>query len=134
MKYIVHIFTLILCTLLVGCVGGNREPETSELTVNATEFEFTPDEVTVPAGSEVNITLVNDGQLTHDLTVMVLGYSTVPPFTDEDQENTLFTIRANAGETEQLTFEVPSEVGTYQIVSSLPGYLEAGMQASFIVE
>jgi uncharacterized cupredoxin-like copper-binding protein len=87
-------------------VGGAREIE-----VVTRDFSFSPTELTVPAGTTVNVVLVNDGDLLHDLTIPALG----------------FRLEASPGTRTSSSLTVASQ-GTYQFICSVPGHREAGME------
>jgi len=90
--------------------GSAAIPGAAEVTVVASEFRFEPSTITIPAGEAVNITLVNEGALPHDLTIPALGVRVV----------------AGPGGQETVGLARPPG-GTYEILCSLPGHAEAGM-------
>ena len=62
-------------------MGGSRAgraqapvPGAPDIEVVTRDFSFSPTELTVPAGTTVNVVLVNDGDLLHDLTIPALGF------------------------------------------------------------
>lgn len=82
----------------------------SEVEVTATEFAFTPGELTVTVGEPVNLSLVNAGDLAHDLVIPDLG------------------VRLAVGPGRQATTGIELEkVGSYQFSCSYPGHAAAGM-------
>ncbi|HDK45099.1 MAG TPA: hypothetical protein ENG94_02330 [Actinobacteria bacterium] len=105
-----------------GQMGGHRMhedwdsngpaaiPGAGEVRVVASEFRFEPPTITIPAGEAVNLTLINEGALLHDLTIPALGIRVVA---EPDRQTTV----GLAG--------LP--VGTYETLCSLPGHAEAGM-------
>lgn len=81
-----------------------------ELTVLARDYSFEPADLTVTTGSPVNLTLVNEGRVPHDLAVRDLG------------------IHVTAGPGERATTGfVVDQAGTYEIVCTYPGHAAAGM-------
>lgn len=91
-------------------------PGAPTVTVTATEFAFSPSQVTLPA-SGANLTLVNKGALPHDLTVPGLGVRIV----------------AAAGQTTTVGVRnVPA--GTYPAYCSIPGHADAGMRMTIVVQ
>ncbi|HZJ49640.1 MAG TPA: cupredoxin domain-containing protein [Actinomycetota bacterium] len=52
-------------------------PGAREITVVADEFRFSPSRIEVPSGEPVNITLVNEGDSPHDLTISSLDFQLV---------------------------------------------------------
>jgi len=98
-----------------------------------TEFAFSPSSNSVSAGSEVALTLSNDGTLDHNWVLMVADYTVTTPFDDSDQAKVFAETTVAAGDSTTFTFTAPSEAGTYQVVCSIPGHLEAGMEASLTI-
>jgi plastocyanin len=99
-------------------MGGSRAgraqapvPGAPDIEVVTRDFSFSPTELTVPAGTTVNVVLVNDGDLLHDLTIPALG----------------FRLEASPGTRTSSSLTVASQ-GTYQFICSVPGHREAGME------
>ncbi len=129
------LFTLMLLMLAAlafsGC-GGSSGPV--EVSVQMSEFAFTPTSFTVPAGGEVNLTLVNSGALEHNFFIMKAGTTVVDAWADSDAVNAYFQHEQTpAGETVPLTFTAPTEPGEYQYLCSVPAHLQQGMQGIMTV-
>ncbi|HSJ85413.1 MAG TPA: cupredoxin domain-containing protein [Acidimicrobiia bacterium] len=93
-----------------GQTTGDVIEGASETEVTATEFAFSPDELTVMVGEAVNLTLINAGDLPHDLVIPDLG------------------VRLAVGPGGQATTGVEVDrAGSYQFLCSYPGHAEAGM-------
>lgn len=101
---------------------GNRQTTGSvidgaiEEEVTATEFGFSPDELTVAVGEPFNLSVINAGDLPHDLVIPDLGVRI-----DVRPDG-----RVSAG------LEV-DEVGSYRFLCSYPGHAEAGMTGMLTV-
>jgi plastocyanin len=112
----------IAATLALSACGDDGEPfDATSLTgtpVSMTEMEFAPDQLTVNAGEEVEIALVNDGSVKHNLSIDEV---------DVDKD-----LSANDGES--VTFTAPDSPGEYKIYCAIPGHESAGMTATLIVE
>ena len=86
------------------------------VTVTATDLRFSTAEITLASG-ETNLTLVNDGRLPHDLTVLALGIRVV----------------AGPGQTTTVGLrDLPA--GTYAGYCSVAGHADAGMRIAVVVE
>lgn len=127
---------LLFAALLSACAGGSAP---TKVTVTMTEFGFEPNVINVTAGSPVELTLVNEGAVEHDFVIDIIPVTNVSDsssgdhqMTDEHSEYDLHTSTA-AGETSTLTF-TPTESGTYKIICSVPGHLDAGMTGELIVK
>ena len=128
---------ILLAVLLSACAGGSA-PAT-KVTVNMTEFAFTPNVITVSAGQPVELTLINDGAVEHDFVVEIVPVDDVSTegmemdhMSGDHEEYDLHSATA-AGSTSTLRFTV-TEPGTYKIICSVPGHLDAGMVGELIVE
>lgn len=96
---------------------GNVIEGATEKEVAATEFAFSPDELTVAVGEPVNLTLVNAGDLPHDLVIPELD------------------VRLAADTGGQATTGVEfDQVGSYQFVCSYSGHADAGMNGLLTVK
>jgi len=127
------ILTLSLLLALTACGGGTSAPSTS-ISVTLTDFQFTPNTFTVPAGAQISFTAVNNGADEHSFVIMKPGDEVKDHFTDANMQNAYWKYLAiEPGQTVTDTFTAPSDPGTYQIVCAVPGHFEAGMVAKLIV-
>jgi uncharacterized cupredoxin-like copper-binding protein len=94
-------------------------PGATEVRVQMANFGFTPNEIRLPKGIEVNLTLVNPAAtgVQHDLTVPALGIHLV----------------TNAGETRTVGLRGLA-AGRYDAYCAVPGHADLGMRATIIVE
>lgn len=95
--------------------------QTLKFEVSGTEYSFNPSQLTVPAGSRVQITFKNEGKIPHNWAIPSLGVT---------------TRTINAGETDVVTFTAPKEPTTAPIRSecTLPGHAERGMVGTLVVK
>ena len=132
-KVVVCTGVLIFCGLLAACSGGGSAVSTS-IKVTMTDFQFTPNSFTVPAGQKINFTATNNGGVEHSFVIMKLGYQVNANFSDQDNKNVYWEQTSiPVGQTVNATFTAPSEPGQYQIVCAVPGHIEAGMVAKLSV-
>lgn len=123
------VFLAATALLLAGCGPGSVDLE-----VTMTDFDFTPANVSAPAGAEVNLTLVNDGTVEHEWVLVEQGEMIEAPFGDEDEDKIYWEGEVEPGDSETFTFTAPSEPGEYQVVCGIAGHLEAGMEGTLTVE
>lgn len=140
--------------VLAGC--GTAQPDTDvEMTMK--EFGFDPEEVVLPAGEEVTLTLANDGDVRHEFMagreVMTDGDTpngymedffhdvdvTVEPddavVEDDHDDHAGFMLLLEPGDRVEVTFTVPEDkVGEWEIGCFEPGHYDAGMHAALTVE
>ena len=117
---------LIGSMFLIACGGGGGESVTT-LDVDMTDYKFTPDVFTVPAGAEITIDLKNSGIHPHEFRV------------DENVDRygnstEYWSAIAYPGESKSLTFTAPSKPGKYAIKCSAPGHAQAGMVGTLFVK
>jgi outer membrane protein assembly factor BamB len=94
-----------------AAAGGSTSINVSTIDIN-----FDPKELSIPADTDVTITVTNEGMLQHDFVI----------------ENTDFaTELLDSGNTFDLVVNLPA--GTYTYFCSVPGHREAGMQGTLTV-
>lgn len=121
-------------TVVAGLLLGACGPQQVSISAAMSEFQYDPPNWEVPANSLVTLTLTNDGTALHTWTLMESGYTVTPPFTADDKAHVLQAFQVDFDQTQTFTFTAPSQPGTYEIVCSEPGHLEAGMMGSLTVK
>lgn len=94
-------------------------PGAPEVRVQAANFSFSPNEIRLPKGTDVNLTFTNPAGtgVVHDFSAPALGIH----------------IAANPGETKTVGLRgLP--VGRYDAYCSVPGHADLGMRATVVVE
>ena len=84
--------------------------------IDAFDIYFEPKQVTIPANTDVTISLPNKGVSAHDFSIDALGISVALP----------------PGETQTVTINAPA--GTYEFYCNVPGHKEAGMRGTLTVQ
>ena len=123
-------FMLSLALFLTSCGGAGS---TTNLSVTMTEFMFSPNEFTIPAGQDITLELANNGTVTHDFIIMKHGTEVGQDFGDEDEPNVYWKAELEAGSSGTYTFTAPNEPGEYQVVCGAAGHYLAGMVGKLIV-
>jgi len=121
---------LVFLLTLAGCGGGGSS---TKLKVNLTEFMFSPNDFTVPAGQEITLELSNTGAVVHDFIIMKYGKNVSDAFGEEDAPNVYWMAELEPGVSNTYTFTAPSEPGDYQVVCGIAGHFQAGMVATLTV-
>lgn len=124
---------IVASLLLAGLTLVACGPKTASISADLTDFQFTPKSWEVPAGSEVTLTLTNNGTVEHEWVLFEKGYEVSMPFDDNDEGHIYWEGEVEAGESETFTFTAPSDPGTYQIVCGIPGHIESGMTGTLTV-
>jgi uncharacterized cupredoxin-like copper-binding protein len=128
---ILPVVTMLLAVALAAC--GSSGPSKS-IRVMMTDFAFSPNTFTVPAGEQISLAITNDGGVTHSFIIMKAGKQVQGHFAEDDQANVYWEEAAiDAGKSVKDNFTAPSEPGEYQIVCGVAGHFEAGMVAKLIV-
>lgn len=91
-------------------------PDAGEVTVEAGEMWFEPATVEVTAGEPVNLTVVNTGQVRHDLTI--------------DELDLRIEVASGQRDTAGLTMQQP---GAYDFYCSVASHASAGMRGTLLV-
>jgi uncharacterized cupredoxin-like copper-binding protein len=89
-------------------------PEAVEVVSHDIFFE--PDELTIPAGADVTVSLPNEGVTPHNFAIDALGID----------------VDIAPGETQETVINAPA--GTYEYYCNVPGHKEAGMVGTLTVE
>ena len=94
-----------------GAAGANQ------FAVNAIDINFDPKELTIPANTDVKITVTNKGVLQHDFHVDKLNITSK---------------MLNGGESDTVT--INAQAGKYDYWCTVPGHKEAGMVGKLMVK
>jgi plastocyanin len=122
---------LVFTIFLVSC-GGSAPATTIDVTV--TDFQFTPNSFTVPAGKEITLHVLNNGAVVHNFIIMKLGTSAGEAFDEEDEANVFWGERdIPVGGELSVTFTAPTEPGEYQVVCKTQGHIASGMFGTLVV-
>jgi plastocyanin len=122
---------LLASLLLVSCGAGGGVSTTID--VKMTDFQFQPNQFTVPAGQEITFKSSNNGAVIHNFVVMKLGTSAGDFFDEEDVPNVYWEVELVPGGTTDTTFTAPSEPGEYEVICRTEGHIVSGMTAKLIV-
>src|SRR5919106_4546386 len=109
MKRTLIIAAVFLSLTLVSCGGGSGA--STKINVTMTDFQFQPNQFTVPAGQEITFSSNNNGAVVHNFVIMKLGTSAGPFFDDEDVPNVFWQVEIQPG----------SSVNTSVTASTDPG-------------
>ena len=125
---------LALSLVLTACGGSGGGAASTTINVTLTDYQFTPNSFTVPAGAQITFTAVNNGSHDHSFLIMNKGSEVSGRFTDADKQNVYWGKEPiSIGQTVTDTFTAPSDPGEYQVVCGEQGHFEAGMVAKLIV-
>jgi uncharacterized cupredoxin-like copper-binding protein len=125
------VLTLVISLALASC-GGAASP-TTNIDVTLIDFQFTPNQFTVPAGQEITLNVTNNGAVIHNFIIMNLGQTVGTEFTKEDDANVYWKLEVQAGGSATESFTAPTEPGEYEVVCSTPGHVQAGMVGKLVV-
>lgn len=87
-----------------------------EISVTAVDIAFEEEELTIPADTDVTVTVTNNGFLQHDWVV---------------EDTDIASPMLNGGDSAEVVVNLPA--GTYTYYCSVAGHREAGMQGSLTV-
>ena len=118
-----------------ACDGG----ASTSLQATTSDFQFSPDSWTVPAGEEITIDISNEGSVLHEWVLMRPGVEIESeadlPETEEELLADFVNVETEveAGDSTSLTFTAPPS-GTYQVICAIEGHFDAGMEGTLTVE
>ena len=95
-----------------GAAGAAAQP----VTIEAVDIDWNPNEVTIPANTDVTVMVPNDGASLHTFVIDELGIK----------------LEMAPGATGQVVINAPA--GTYKYICDVPGHAEAGMVGTLTVQ
>jgi uncharacterized cupredoxin-like copper-binding protein len=119
---------VILILQLAAC---NSLPTTVDVTLS--DFKYTPNTFTVPAGKEITLNLKNEGFVSHQFIIFKLGTNAGEKYGLEDDTNIYWKTEVLPGKSVTAKFTAPSEPGEYYVTCGLGGHHEVGMAGTLIV-
>jgi len=132
MKRVLCLVAIVLTIGLTSC-GGEGDPTTT-LNVTLTDFQFTPNRFTVPAGEEITLNVNNTGAVVHNFIIMKLGTTAGATYEDEDEANVYWGEKdIQPGGDFSVTFTAPMEPGEYEVICRTEGHIASGMVGKLVV-
>ncbi|MBI4277711.1 MAG: cupredoxin domain-containing protein [Armatimonadetes bacterium] len=64
--FLLMVFAVTLAVAVVPAFDAAAAPRTQKVTITMTDFRFTPDKITLTAGTRAEITLMNTGKVEHE--------------------------------------------------------------------
>lgn len=128
----IYIIVALLCSLMLVSCGGASSP-TTNLDVTMTDFQFQPNQYTVPAGQEITLNSANNGAVVHNFVIMKLGTSAGAMFDEEDAPNVYWEVELQPGGSTTTSFTAPTEPGEYEVVCRTEGHIASGMTGKLTV-
>jgi uncharacterized cupredoxin-like copper-binding protein len=132
MKKVLFVWVAGMSLLLAAC-GAKAAGASTKIDVTLSDFQFQPNEFTVPAGQDITLNVTNSGGVVHSFVIMNKGQSAGTEFNQEDQPNVYWSIEVQGGGSTSTTFVAPKDPGEYEIVCHVPGHLQAGMMGKLTV-
>jgi plastocyanin len=130
MKRILILAAFLLSALLGACGGGGAS---KNINVTLTDFQFQPNQFTVPAGQEIAFSSTNSGAVVHNFVIMKLGTSAGPMFEADDEPNVYWETELLPGADIETSFTAPTELGEYEVVCRTEGHIASGMVGKLVV-
>lgn len=126
--------------LLAAC---SSTPEPMVVTLQATEFQYSPKTIEAAVGQPVTVTLANGGTVEHDFVIVEIPLAEPAAASDGPDEMAGHNMgemerqaavhgEAMPGMTGAVTF-TPARAGTYEFFCAVAGHKEAGMVGTLIV-
>ena len=131
MKRMLIVMAVFCSLMLVSC--GRAGGPTTNIDVTMTDFQFQPNQFTVPAGQEITFTSSNNGAVVHNFVIMKLGTSAGPMFDEEDVPKVYWEVELLPGADTNTSFTAPTEPGDYEVVCRTEGHIASGMTGRLTV-
>ena len=131
MKRVLFMTAVLFSLLLTSCGGASGA--TTNLNVIMSDFQFQPNQYTVPAGQEITLSSTNNGAVVHNFVIMKLGTSAGPMWDDDDVPNVYWAVELPPGADTSTSFTAPSEPGEYEVVCRTEGHIASGMVGKLTV-
>jgi uncharacterized cupredoxin-like copper-binding protein len=134
---------LMTAAFLYGCAQASPKSVT-EITIESTEFTYSPSSITIPVGQPVILTIHNQGDAEHDFVVENIDVADVVEQGNASAEHSMHDMNEMSGDydlhvstqkggTSVLQFTA-LKPGTYRFFCTVDGHLEAGMAGELVVE
>ena len=123
----------LLAFLAFSLAACQSSGPSSKINVEMTDFAFTPNHFTVPAGEEITVNIAHHGIVVHEFIIMNPGTTAGEKFNEEDMPNVYTIVKVPPGHSQTFAFVAPLQAGNYQIVCGIVGHLESGMTATLTV-
>ena len=131
MKRLLYLLIVLLALILASC--GSAGPTTT-INVTMTDFQFTPNQFTIPAGQEITVNGANTGAVVHNFIIMKLGTTAGPTYEEDDDANVYWEERdIPPGGDFSVTFTAPTEPGEYEVICRTEGHIASGMIGKLVV-
>ena len=117
---------VMMISLALASCGGSSAPDTT-IDVTMTDFQFSPNTFTVPAGETITLKSTNSGAVIHNFIIMNEDYTVGNEFDAEDLDHVYYKLEIAPGGETETSFTAPEDPGQYEIVCSTPGHVQAGM-------
>jgi len=136
-----RVLLVVLAVLLLSaCAASRPSKPATEVTVEMTDFAYSPAAIAIPAGQPVTFTIENIGNIEHDFVVekikattdMVQDSGSEAHHAHGQEQNYDLHVSAGMGETSVFQLTV-AEPGTYKVFCSVEGHEAAGMVGELIV-
>ncbi|HSK87651.1 MAG TPA: cupredoxin domain-containing protein [Anaerolineales bacterium] len=135
-KILLSVVSLIV---LSACSAQQAKPST-DVTVEMTDFAYSPSSITVPVDQPVTFTIKNTGNIEHDFVVeeidatstLVMDSGSETHHAHGEEQN--YDLHVSAGTGEESVFQLTIiDPGTYKVFCSVEGHEAAGMVGELIV-
>src|SRR5688500_7504207 len=132
-SFIKNLFVFLVMMFALALSSCARSGPSNRIRFTMTDFAFTPNEFTIPAGEEITIRATHNGTVEHNFILMKSATDAGDMYDEEDKGNIFFDVDLQPGESKTVTFTAPEQPGTYQVICGMVGHLQSGMIGKLIV-
>jgi uncharacterized cupredoxin-like copper-binding protein len=132
------VFVLPALGVMLGACAG---PRIQEVSLTAVDMAFQPNQLEVTAGMPVRLTMVNEGALDHDFSILEIPMETMGATAVAMPGHDMGAMTAdpqlhmavNMGLSNTVEF-TPTKPGTYEFSCTVAGHKDAGMLGTLVVK
>ena len=129
-----RLLCLLVILFTIGLTSCGAGGPTTTLNVTMTDFQFIPNQYTVPAGQEITLNARNTGAVVHNFIIMKLGTTAGATYEEEDEANVYWGEKdIQPGGDISVTFTAPTEPGEYEVICRTHGHIASGMIGKLVV-
>ena len=127
------LLVLLFIVLVLDLSACTKSGPSTRISFTMTDFAFNPNEFTIPAGTDITLTVTHNGTMEHSFIVMKYGTDAGDVFDEADKTNVYWEVDLQPGDSETVLLRAPDLPGIYQIICGMPGHLQSGMIGQLIV-
>lgn len=112
--------------------NNNQAIDTRNITIQTFNMKYKQTEIILEKNQPVNLILNNEDNVEHDIEVILPNINEIESDHEHSSKANMIHLHANSKEKQSIRF-IPTTVGSYEFVCTVPGHKELGMVGKIIV-